>query len=220
MNNIKAIIFDVDGVIFDTERMSARYWVATMSKYGYEMTEDTYKKVMGRNFEGIVSGLQEIYNNPEIDFRTIALEKRESMVEELDKNRIPVLPGVYQLLDFLKENEYKIGIATSTRKERAKERLIKEDIFKYVDSDMYGDEVKNSKPSPEIFLKVAEKLNLKPSQCLVIEDSPSGLKAARDGGFISVNVVDFKEPDEEMKKNTDFVFNDLFEVISWLNKNN
>ncbi len=220
MKKIKAVIFDVDGVIFDTERMSSRFWIATMKKYGHKMTDETYKKVMGRNFDGVIDGLEKIYNDPDIDFRSIAVEKREAMINELDSNRIPVLPGVFEIFEYLKEKGYKIGIATSTGRNLAEKRLKKENIYAYIDEFMFGDEVENSKPNPEIFLKVASKLNLRPEECLVLEDSPSGIKAAFSGGFKCINVVDFKEPTKEMINQSDGICNNLFEVIDWLEKNN
>lgn len=220
MNKIKGIIFDVDGVIFDTERISAEFWDRTMRKHGYEMDVKTYAQVMGRNRQGVIDGLTEIYNNPKLDFDAISTEKTADMVEYLDSGRIPVKEGVFEIIKYLEDNNYKRAVATSTRKERAKRRLEKEHIYEHFQAFMYGDEVENSKPNPEIFLKAAEKIGLSPSECLVIEDSPSGVQAAYDGGFRCINVWDIKEPTEEMLNQTIYVCNSLLDVIDWLEKNN
>lgn len=221
MEKIKGIIFDVDGVIFDTERISAQFWDKTMKKYGYSMDIKTYAGVMGRDRQGIISGLSEAYgNNPKLDFAVLSEEKTAAMVESLDSGRIPVKEGVFEVLDYLKKNGYRIAVATSTRKERAKKRLEKEHVYEHIDAFMYGDEVERSKPNPEIFLKAAEKIGLEPEQCLVIEDSPAGIEAAKRGGFRCINIIDLKEPTEEMIKNTVARYRSLNDLISWLEENN
>ena len=220
MNKIKGIIFDVDGVIFDTERISSEFWIKTMKKHGHHMDHEIYSQIMGRNSEGIISGLEEIYKDPNIDFRAISKEKVDDMVEYLDSGDIPVKTGVFEIIDYLEKNGYKRAVATSTRKKRAKRRLEKEGIYKHMNAFMYGDEVIHSKPDPEIFLMAAKKIGLKPEECLVIEDSPAGVEAAIKGGFLCINVVDMKQPTEYIKKNTAAVCDDLFGVIEWLEKNN
>ncbi|WP_101772553.1 HAD family hydrolase [Peptostreptococcus faecalis] len=220
MSNIKGVIFDMDGVIFDTESMSSDFWRKTMAKYGHEMNDEIYSEVMGRNKEGVIEGLESIYKDPSIDFRKISEEKTAAMVEQLDKNPIPTLPGIYEIIEYLKLKGYKMGVATSTRKFRAEKRLKKENIYDHMHAFMYGDEVEKSKPHPEIFLKTAQMLNLEPGECLVLEDSPSGIEAAYNGGFKCINVVDMKKPTEQMKKRTIAICDDLFEVIDWLEENN
>lgn len=220
MKKIKGVIFDVDGVIFDTERISSEFWTKTMKKHGYHMDNEIYSQVMGRNAEGVISGLEEIYKDPNIDFRAISKEKVADMVEYLDTGDIPVKTGVFEIIDYLEKNDYKRAVATSTRKERAKKRLEKEGIYKHMHAFMYGDEVTHSKPNPEIFLRAAEKINLKPEECLVIEDSPAGVEAASRGGFVCINVVDMKQPTEEMKRDTVAIYDDRFGVIDWLEENN
>lgn len=220
MKNIKGVIFDMDGVIFDTERMSSRFWQKTMAKYGYEINDEIYTEIMGRDREGIVRALEEIYKNPEIDFKSIAEEKTDAMVEELDKNPIPKLLGIDEILIYLKENNYKLAVATSTRKIRAEKRLKKEGLYDYFDAFMYGDDVVRSKPNPEIFLRAAKMLDLDPKNCLILEDSPSGIEAAYSGGFPCINVVDMKKPTEKMKSETIAICDNLLEVIDWLKENN
>lgn len=220
MKKIKGVIFDVDGVIFDTERMSSAFWAKTMAKYGYKMDDSIYTQVMGRNRAGLIAGLEEIYQDPSIDFDSISTEKTAAMVAELDANPIPVLPGVYEIVDYLEKNEYKRAIATSTREERSVSRLKRTNLYDRFQGYMYGDWVEHSKPNPEIFLKAAEQLGLKPEECLVLEDSPSGVEAAYNGGFPCINVVDFKEPTEAMIKHSIARCRGLLEVIDWLEENN
>ncbi len=219
MNKIKGIIFDVDGVIFDTERMSSDFWTKTMKKYGYEMGDAEYSQVMGRNRAGIIEGLEKIYAGSGLDFESLANEKTEAMVAQLDAYPIPILPGVFEIIDYIDKRGYKKGIATSTRKIRAENRLKKEHVYEHFDAYMYGDEVVDSKPNPEIFLKVADKLGLSPKECLVLEDSPSGVEAAYRGGFRCINIVGIKEPTQDMIDHTEARLNSLLELIDWLECN-
>lgn len=220
MKKIKGIIFDMDGVIFDTERISCRFWQKKLKEHGMDMTEDMYTEIMGRNRVGIIKGLESMFNRPEIDFYKLSDEKVAQMGEFLDTGRIPVLPGVFEIIDYLDKNGYKKSIATSTRRVKAESRLKKENLFDHFDSIMYGDDVKISKPNPEIFLKTAEKMELNPSEILILEDSPSGIEAAYNGGFRCINVVDMKKPTDEMKSRTIAICDNLFDVIEWLEKNN
>lgn len=220
MKKIKGIIFDMDGVIFDTERISCRFWQKKLKEHGMDMTEDMYTEIMGRNRVGIIKGLESMFNRPEIDFYKLSDEKVAQMGEFLDTGRIPVLPGVFEIIDYLDKNGYKKSIATSTRRVKAESRLKKENLFDHFDSVMYGDDVKISKPNPEIFLKTAEKMELNPSEILILEDSPSGIEAAYNGGFRCINVVDMKKPTDEMKSRTIAICDNLFDVIEWLEKNN
>ncbi|WAW15025.1 HAD family hydrolase [Peptostreptococcus equinus] len=220
MKNIKGVIFDVDGVIFDTERMSSTFWTKTMAKYGYKMDDSIYTQVMGRNRTGLIKGLEEIYNDSSIDFDSISREKTAAMVAKLDSSPIPVLPGVYEIVDYLEKNGYKRAIATSTREDRSVDRLKRTNLYDRFQGYMYGDWVEHSKPNPEIFLKAAEQLGLEPKECLILEDSPSGVEAAYNGGFPCINVVDFKQPTEAMKNQSIARCDGLLEVIDWLEKNN
>lgn len=220
MKDIKGIIFDMDGVIFDTERISCSFWQKKLKEHDMDMTEEMYTEIMGRNREGIIKGLESMFNRPEIDFYKLSDEKVVEMGQFLDSGRIPVLPGVFEIIDYLDKNGYKKAIATSTRRVKAEQRLKKEHILEHFDGIMYGDEVKISKPNPEIFMKAAEKLGLEPSEILILEDSPSGIEAAYNGGFRCINVVDMKNPTDEMKERTVAICDNLFEVIDWLEENN
>lgn len=220
MKKIKGVIFDVDGVIFDTESMSAEFWKKTLKKYGIDMEKSVYSEIMGRNKAGIVEKFEEFYSQSNLDFWKLSDEKTEAMVNQLDNNPIPIMPGVFEILDYLKEKGYKLGVASSTRADRSIKRLKKENLYDYFEAFMFGDQVKESKPNPEIFLKTAEKLGIKPEECLILEDSPSGIEAAFKGGFNCINVVDQKQPDEEMKSRTIAICYNLKEVIDWLEKNN
>ncbi|VFD67298.1 hydrolase, HAD superfamily, IA subfamily [Clostridioides difficile] len=123
MQKVEGIIFDMDGVLFDSERISLEFWMETFEKYGYTMTKEIYTSVMGRNRKGIIEGLTDIYDSsvPIIDLYD---EKTKNMIEFMERKGAPIKLGVNELISFLKENGYKMAVATSTKRERAVKRLV------------------------------------------------------------------------------------------------
>lgn len=131
---------------------------------------------------------------------------------------MPLKEGVNELIDYLKENDYKIALATSSDREKAEYllELVKiKDKFDYI---ICGNDIVNSKPNPEIFLKAAENLKVEPKECIVIEDSKFGVKAAVNAGMKAINVPDMKMPDSEVKSMAFKIFNNLLEVKEYISK--
>ena len=215
MWKIKGIIFDMDGVLVDTERISFKFWEKSFEKYGYKYSMDTHLSLIGRNNNSIRNILGETFGT-EFPLDEICNYKSESMIKYLLEEGTPLKIGVFELLDYLRENNYKIAVATSTHKERAIQRLESVGIKEKFDDMVCGDEIEHSKPNPKIFLKAAEKLGLKPEECIVIEDSPAGVEAGYKGGMTVINVPDMKMPDEEMKKYSSLICNNLLDVKEYL----
>lgn len=114
------------------------------------------------------------------------------------KNELPVKPGVYELFDFLKKNNYKIGLASSTRKEVVTLQMKQVGLLPFFDVLVCGDMVQNSKPHPEIYLKACELLGAAPSSCFAVEDSFNGIRSAHGAGMKTIMVPDLLTPDEEI----------------------
>ncbi|MGG7176902.1 HAD family hydrolase [Clostridium paraputrificum] len=215
MRNIEAVIFDMDGLMFDTERISFRSWKEVCKKEGLTMEEDFYTSLIGRNLKGFGVIMKETYGE---DFPLDRLyeEKIKIMTDFMNKNGVPVKTGLHELLDYLKDQNYKVAVATSTSRERALHMLEMAGVKNKVNYVICGDEVINSKPNPEIFLKAAEKLGVSPDKCIVLEDSGAGIEAAHAAGMKGINVPDMKVPDEEMKKRSFMICNSLLEVRDYL----
>ena len=214
INKIKAIIFDMDGVIFDTEKVYLHIWTKVFENYGYKMRKDIYCSVLGTGRENVKKVfLSNFGENLPID--DMYIEKDEELKRAVD-NGIPLKNGAYEILLYLKKNNYKIALATSAIQERALKQLSNANIKEFFDAIVCRDEVKETKPNPEIFLKAAEKLGVSPDRCIVIEDSSAGIKAAYDAGMIAIHVIDLKEPDEEILNNCYKSFNDLNEIKDML----
>ena len=210
INNIKSIIFDMDGVIFDTELVYLEIWSKVFEKYGYKLQKEVYAEVLGTGRENVKKVFLHNYGN-ELPIDKMYREKDEDLEKAVDKG-IPLKQGAYEILSYLKNNNYKIALATSASKERALKQLRYADIEKFFDVIVSRDDVKETKPNPDIFLKAAKKLNVNPNECIVIEDSSAGIKAAFNAGMAGIHVVDLKEPDNEIIRNCYKSFNNLNDI--------
>jgi len=218
MRTIDAVIFDMDGVLIDSERISFKCFQEVFKEYNYEIDEPFYLKVIGRNFEGIKALMIEEYGD-DFPFDIIYRKKADLAHEITNKNGVIVKPGVHELLDYLNQKKYKIAVASSTRKERVLELLEEAKIKDKVDYIIGGDQVENSKPNPEIFLKAAKGLDIKPENCMVIEDSDAGITAAHAAKMIGIHVPDMKFLEDENKQLAFKICRSLSEVKEYLEEN-
>ena len=218
MRTIDAVIFDMDGVLIDSERISFKCFQEVFKEYNYEIDEPFYLKVIGRNFEGIKALMVEEYGD-DFPFDIIYRKKADLAHEITNKNGVIVKPGVHELLDYLNQKKYKIAVASSTRKERVLELLEEAKIKDKVDYIIGGDQVENSKPNPEIFLKAAKGLDIKPENCMVIEDSDAGITAAHAAKMIGIHVPDMKFLEDENKQLAFKICRSLSEVKEYLEEN-
>jgi beta-phosphoglucomutase family hydrolase len=217
MNKIQGIIFDMDGVIIDSERISFRCFQEVFKEYNYEIDEKFYLKLIGRNYAGIEDIMKKEYGD-DFPFEAIYRKKADLAYEVTDRDGVIVKPGVHELMDYLKENGYKIAVATSTRRERALQLLEEAKVKAKVDFVVCGDEVENSKPNPEIFLKAAKGLGVEAEKCIVIEDSDAGITAAHAAKMTGIHVPDMKQLEVETKALAFKVCKSLFEVKEYLDE--
>ncbi|MBE6055261.1 MAG: HAD family phosphatase [Clostridium sartagoforme] len=213
MDKIKAIIFDMDGVLFDTEKIYLDVWTKVFDKYGYKMTKEIYCKVIATGRENVKKVFKEEFGE-NIPIDKMYKEKDEALYEEI-KKKIPIKDGAYDLLKYLKDKKYKIALATSASKERMEKQLNQSDFKKLFDEIVCREDVEKAKPNPEIFLKAANKLKVSPEECIVIEDSSAGVEAAYKGNMTPIHVVDLKEADEKIKRYSYKSFNNLYEIKSY-----
>lgn len=215
MKNIDGIIFDMDGVLIDSERISFKCFQEVFKEYSYKISEEFYLKLIGRNLKSIKEIMEKEYGD-EFPFDDIYKKKSQLALETTNKNGVIIKPGVHDLLDYLKEKGYKIAVASSTRKERVLELLEEAKIKDKVNFIIGGDQVENSKPNPEIFLKAAKGLEVEPESCIVIEDSDAGITAAHAANMKGIHVPDMKELEVETRDLAFKVCKSLYEVKDYL----
>lgn len=210
MKKVESVIFDMDGVLFDTESIYLKVWKNVFKKYGYKMTKDIYSQVIATGRENVKKVFLREFGE-ELPIEKMYVEKDLALKEEIEKN-VYIKEGAVEILTYLKSKNYKVALATSSDRERMNKQLEKASIRKYFDEIVCKDEVENTKPNPEIYLKVADKLNVNPKNCLVIEDSLAGVKAAYKANMKVLHVEDLKKADNEIKKYCYKSFNNLLEI--------
>jgi HAD superfamily hydrolase (TIGR01509 family) len=195
---MKAVVFDMDGLMFDTERVAILAWDYAGEKMGIGKAGYMVYKTLGVN----VTASNQIwrdefggkYNEEELWKYT-----REFNNDFYSKNKVPVKKGLYVLLDYLRNNDYKLAVASSTSKRGVERNLKDAGVLEYFDAVICGDMVEKSKPEPEIYLKACGALGADPSEAIALEDSRNGLLSAHRAGMKVIMVPDLWEADEEVK---------------------
>lgn len=157
--------------------------------------------------------LKDMFEDPDLDYAAIRKYRKEIMEECLDENGIEIKPGVFALLDFLKEKKIKRAIATATDTQRTEKYLKNLGLYDYFDEIICATMVEHGKPAPDIYRYACEQLHLTPAECMAVEDSPNGVSSAYDAGCKVVMVPDQAPPDEETKKKIAACPDSLNEII-------
>lgn len=211
MKDIKAVLFDMDGVIFDTERLAYQGWIESGRQLGFSVTDKQINQNRGCD---IRSGriLFKGWFGEDFPFDEARQLRTDYMDRYITQHGTPVKPGVRELFDTLKKLGIKKALATSTQRETAK-RYFKSAALPFdFDASVCGTEIKHSKPAPDVFLTAAQRLGEKPERCLVIEDSPNGVRSGIAAGCKVIMVPDMTAPDAEMKRLCFRILHDLNEL--------
>lgn len=177
----KAVVFDMDGVIFDSERAVMQCWKEVASRHNIPDIEKAILACTGTTMVRTREIMLNLYG-ADFPYDEYARESSAIFHSRYDGGRLPMKPGVKELLTFLKKHDKKIALASSTRHQVVTDELRDADIIEYFDRIICGDMVSRSKPAPDIFLKACEALNISPSDSYAIEDSYNGIRAAHAGG--------------------------------------
>lgn len=210
-----AVVFDMDGVIFDSERAVMQCWKEVASRHNIPDIEKAILACTGTTMVRTREIMLDLYG-ADFPYDEYARESSAIFHSRYDGGRLPMKPGVKELLTFLKERGKKIALASSTRQQVVTDELRDAGIIEYFDRIICGDMVSRSKPAPDIFLKACEELNVSPSDSYAIEDSYNGIRAAHAGGLHPIMVPDLLPADEEMQSLAEIVLPNLTSVIEYL----
>jgi HAD superfamily hydrolase (TIGR01509 family) len=188
---IRAVIFDIDGLMIDSERISQRSWGQVMADAGYPLSEEVYLQMIGRTEKDVRYILQRVYGE-EFPFDEMYHRREERFNQIIAREGMPVKPGLITLLDFIDAKGMKKAVASSTYCRLAEMKLIAAGIRERFSVLVTGDEVAHGKPAPDLFLAAAARIETPPAECLVLEDSEAGLQAAHAAGMAPVWVPDMQ----------------------------
>ncbi len=208
---MKAVIFDMDGILLDTESVCKVCWKRAASEYGIEGINEAYFRCVGQNTNDTLSVLEEYCSGK---VATDVFYKRTSELFHVveDDEGLKLMPFVLECLESLKKKGLRLAVASSTRWESVQRQLKNAGIFDFFETITTGDKVPHSKPAPDIYLKSLESLSLSAEECIAVEDSPNGVRAAVAAGIKCVMVPDQIQPDSEMKKSAWKILKSLNEL--------
>lgn len=210
---IKAVVFDMDGVIFDSEKLYRKHWMISAKEYGLdeEVMKTLLDKIAGATKERNEKLMKDHFGQ-DFDYMAFRESTMTRMDKDIDENGVELKPGVRELFNYLKGHGYMIGLATSTVKERAERNLKRAGLISYFDGIMYGGIVTNGKPAPDIYEHACQLLGVPVSEAIGVEDSINGIISSHAAGLYTIMVVDLIQPNDEVRAIADQIYDSLFEV--------
>ncbi|MCA9945873.1 MAG: HAD family phosphatase [Ardenticatenaceae bacterium] len=186
MSQLKAIVFDMDGLMVDSEPLSQQAWDEYLRPYGHKLSEEIVENIIGLRADISTPYIKELFNLPE-PVPTI-ISKRAAIYSQIRANGVPTMPGLQPLHAEIARRNIPWGVATSSPRAHAVEILHQLGLQDRCQAITAGDEVKQGKPNPEIYLLAAERLGIAPQDCLALEDSGPGSRAAVTAGMTVIAI--------------------------------
>lgn len=213
---VEAVVFDMDGVIFDTEQLVLKGWTDVGEKHGIKGTDEACKRSFGTNHEVSKQTFLEFFGQ-EFPYDEYKQEVREYFFKSIE-TEVPMKKGIREILMYLREKNFKIGLASSCTKATILKELDKDGLTEYFDVVIGGDLLKKSKPEADIYLMACSKLNVNPENAYAIEDSYNGIRSAYSAGMKPIMVPDIMPPTDEMRKKSVVICKDLLEAMDYIEK--
>ena len=213
----KAAVFDMDGLMFDTEMLVYRNWQRMMDEAGYPYDLDDFKETVGKRKAEVQNFYFGKYG-ADFPYWDFSEKGRGMYVDYISEFGVPVKQGLRELLSYLKEKGFRIALATSTSRKTSVLNLESAGVTEFFDTLVCGEDVTNGKPHPEVFLTAAERLGEKPEDCIAFEDSINGIKSAHAAGMTTVMVPDMLQPTGEILPMIDCLCESLEQSIPFIER--
>ncbi len=217
---VQAVLFDMDGTVFDTESIYRRCWIRAAKDVGFDVDMELFfERVCGLNMADMTVLVHRVYGT-DAPFEEVRARRRLYLDEELEKVGLPFKSGAPDILYALKEQGIKIALVTSSGRKLVDRYLQMSGLEGVFDVIMTGEQVMHGKPDPEIFLIAAQKLGISPEHCMVVEDSPNGVRAGHAAGMYTVMVPDLHPCTKELSSLLWHCCNTLGELLPLINEEN
>jgi HAD superfamily hydrolase (TIGR01509 family) len=201
--------------MIDSERVTFECYQEILKGMNLTMDEEFYKTLLGKPLKGIYQRFYDVYGN-DFPIEDVIKDVHALMAKRFETEGVPIKTGLKSLLEYLKENNYKTIVATSSNRDRVDTILSQAQITDYFDDSICGDEVTKGKPNPEVFLKSCQKLGVNVDEAIVLEDSEAGIQASYDAGIKVICIPDMKYPEKQYEEKTFKILKDLNDVTEYL----
>ena len=212
---MKSVIFDMDGTILDTERLYQKYWYIAAHDLGYDLTHEDFLEFRSLGHSFGTKLMEEKTGDPEAYVR-IRNYRKAMMEPMLEETEIPLKPYVKEALSLLRENGFRLAVATATKTDRTEHYLKRTGLIEYFDKLISARDVKEGKPSPDVYLYALQQMNVAAEDAFAVEDAPNGVLSADAAGIKTIMVPDLTEPDDELKKHIAYRADDLLDAAKYI----
>ena len=214
---LKGAIFDMDGLMIDTEKLYLKFWIQSAKDFGYDMKPEHVYAIRSMARKYCIPTLKGFLGE-DCPTEEIRAHRTELMAEYINEHGLEVKKGLFELLYYLKGREIKMAVAMATPRSRTTEYLEKIGAAKFFSAVICGDMVETGKPAPDIYLTAARELGLPPEECAAFEDSPNGIKAAHAAGCHAIMIPDMTQPDDEIKPLLSAVYENLGLAVDYFER--
>lgn len=216
---IEAVIFDMDGILFDSERIITTCWYEQGEALHIprEKMKIAVEGCIGLNRNDTQTFFQELFGE-ELNYPEFRESTSKRFYQTIAEKGLPVMKGAYEILEFLEKTPLKIGLASSSCSENVWRHIRDHDMEHFFQIVICGDNVEHSKPEPDIYLKACKEIGVPPEKCIAIEDSPNGIRSAHAAGMIPIMVPDQVQPSEELMQLIYRKFDSLTDVKTYIQK--